>query len=305
MATTLGNAITTVLQRVNLSTSVEAHKDQARKYLSMMAAEVHPLIPWWYLDRTTTFKTTLTFTITGAVGTFTAAETITGGTSAKTAKVNSYDSTNAKLYVYSESGTFTANETITGGSSGATATYSSKVETRVYQPISGAVTNWWSFTNEADDLPLEIIGYDQFDSLDPDRSRTGSVSAVLVGGVNTTTGYPEIELFYTPSTTNQTIRVRYRIDIAAWTSSNDSTNLIVLGIPRIMESVLVYGASALYLEQNRAYDMAAVEGRNLERAMEAARAWNRRMQGNRRFPPKSADDGMVIQVGTDLAVSPY
>lgn len=54
-------------------------------------------------------------------GTFTAGETITGGTSAATAVVTKKSSENDYLLTGSFTGTFTAGETITGGSSGATA----------------------------------------------------------------------------------------------------------------------------------------------------------------------------------------
>lgn len=58
--------------------------------------------------------------ISAVVGTFQVGETITGGTSGKTAIVREIDA--AFLYVDTWNGEFTAAETITGGTSGATAT---------------------------------------------------------------------------------------------------------------------------------------------------------------------------------------
>ena len=48
------------------------------------------------------------------------------------------------------------------------------------------------------------------------------------------------------------------MDIAEWASGDDGTTLMVLGISRIFESVILYGAEALYLEQERHYSAARV-----------------------------------------------
>jgi len=64
--------------------------------------------------------------VAGGSGTFTAGETVTGGTSNVTAEVKSFDSATRTLIVINRSGTFTIPETITGGTSSAswtTATY--------------------------------------------------------------------------------------------------------------------------------------------------------------------------------------
>ena len=64
--------------------------------------------------------------VAGGSGTFTAGETVTGGTSNVTAEVKSFDASTRTLIVINRSGTFSVPETITGGSSSAswtTATY--------------------------------------------------------------------------------------------------------------------------------------------------------------------------------------
>ena len=64
--------------------------------------------------------------VAGGSGTFTAGETVTGGTSNVTAEVKSFDSGTRTLIVINRSGTFSVPETITGGTSSAswtTATY--------------------------------------------------------------------------------------------------------------------------------------------------------------------------------------
>ena len=64
--------------------------------------------------------------VAGGSGTFTAGETVTGGTSNVTAEVKSFDASTRTLIVINRSGTFQVPETITGGTSSAswtTATY--------------------------------------------------------------------------------------------------------------------------------------------------------------------------------------
>jgi len=64
--------------------------------------------------------------VAGGSGTFTAGETVTGGTSNVTAEVKSFDAATRTLIVINRSGTFQVPETITGGTSSAswtTATY--------------------------------------------------------------------------------------------------------------------------------------------------------------------------------------
>lgn len=68
-------------------------------------------------------------TLTGASGTFTAAETVTGGTSGATGVVVSYSGDKLKIRV--RKGTFQAAETVTGGSSAATGTISAISTARV------------------------------------------------------------------------------------------------------------------------------------------------------------------------------
>ena len=62
---------------------------------------------------------------TGGTGTFTAGETVVGGTSNVQAEVKTFDATARTLQVYNRSGIFTIPETITGQTSGAAWTTSS------------------------------------------------------------------------------------------------------------------------------------------------------------------------------------
>lgn len=296
---TLGDAITMVLNRVGLDTTNSDFKNQARNYINLTAAEIAALVDWWWLDRTSTFLTTNTLTVTGGSGTFTAGETITGGTSSKTAKVDSYSASPKEIYVYSESGSFTAGETLTGGSSSATTSFTSSAGTRVYKPISSGVGSWYNFYDQTNERPLVIIGADQFDLLSEDYSDTGTVESVYVGGVDTTTGYPIIELWRIPSTTNETIRVRYRIAMTAWASGNDSTTLLALGLPQILEGAVVFGATKLYLQEKGDESGASREGQELARVVDLALRQNLHMQGNRSYPSLSPSAKGPFQIVVD------
>ena len=302
---TLGEAITMVLNRVGLDTTNADFKNEARNYINLTAAEISALVDWWWLDRVTSFKTTETFTVSGGSGTFVAGETITGGTSGSTATVDGYSASPKEIYIYSPSGSFTATETVTGGTSGATAAYASTAGTRIYTPISSGVGSWYSFYDQTNEHPLRIVGPNEYDLLSEDYSDTGSVEAVMVGGVDTTTGYPEIELYRVPDTTNETIRVRYRIAMTAWASGNDTSTLLALGLPQILESAVVYGATKLYLQEKADDQGAAREAAELGRVVDLALRQNLHMQGNRTYPaaPPSSRQPFEIVVDSTLVVA--
>jgi hypothetical protein len=65
-----------------------------------------------------------TFELTSVSGTFTEGETVTGGTSSKTAEVARWDSSTSYLYLINLTGNFTIGEIVTGADSLATGTYS-------------------------------------------------------------------------------------------------------------------------------------------------------------------------------------
>ncbi len=181
-----------------------------------------------------------------------------------------------------------------------TATFDTVASTRTYTPISGNVAAWFSFVDESNNRTLDIVGPDEYDALDLDRDDAGTVEAVFIGGLDSSTGYPTIELWRTPSAA-ATIRVRYRRDVLL-DISQDNNELLVIGIPRIIESVLIYGASALYLDEEGDEGSAAKEDARYSQALSLALRQNSRQQGNRRYPPlrnRAGDGELVLRVGTD------
>ena len=297
---TLAQGITRILQRTGKSITDSDFKDRARNYVNMILAEHMPLIPWWWLDKTTTFTTTETFTISIIAGTFTAGETITGD-GGSTAVVDAYTAGATTITAHTISAAFTASETVTGGTSGATATYASTTRTRTYTPVSGNVTAWHSFVDQSNNRTLDIISNDAYDSFDPDRDQEGDARAVYISGVDATTGDPAIDIFpLAPA--SDVLRIRYRKDVDEWTSSNDATDFLVLGIPRVFESVLVYGATALYLEDEGDDSGANRESQNLARALDAARRQNKGMQGNRQFFGRDSGDEFSALIRVDSSI---
>jgi hypothetical protein len=298
---TLAEAITMELDNTKLDATDTTHKNRARQYLNIVAVKVANLQEWWWSKKTTTFKTTLQLTVTSASGAFTVGETITGGTSGTTAVLDSHDATNGYLYVYSESAAFTATETITGSTSSKTCTFGSSTETRLYSPISAQVSAWYSFYDRTNGDRIDIIDPDAGDLYDGEQDETGDLAGVVIEGLDDTTGYPVIQLYPAPSTTNETVQVRYRQDIAAWSSSNDATELSVLGIPRLLEHGIVEGATALHRSEKGDVEGAAEARNALSTAVELLQEQNVLMQGNQRYMPRNGHDEYAINIGTSLA----
>jgi hypothetical protein len=178
--------------------------------------------------------------------------------------------------------------------------------TAVYTPVAANITDWESFVDETNNWPLQIVGSEQLDSLDADRSHTGRVEIVVVEGVHATTGFSTVRLWRTPDSV-ATIRVRYAIDLVAWSSSDDTSEMTALGIPPIITNVLIYGAVALFLEESGDDTGSQRETMNLTRATRAAQRRNVEMlNGNRRYLPirGTYEDLPLIRIGTSLAVAP-
>jgi len=282
---TLSQAITLTLDRAGLNSSTTAYKDQARRYLNIIAKRVAGRTKWWWLQKSTTFKTTFDMTVTGISGAFVPGEVIQGGggsTGTGTLAL-SYDVTNTPLtlpYYFHTASTTAFSGTITGAGGGS-ATFASTTETRTYQLDSGVLTphSFWDVTN---DTPLTFRGWDMLDAFDPDRDETGDMSDITVEGLDDNTGKIVIRVHPGHSTTNETIRYRYIQYIPDWTSSNDSTELD-RWIPEILQSCLVFGAAELYMQEKGDSDGAMENRQEYESMMDAGLETNLRIWGNRQW----------------------
>jgi len=187
-----------------------------------------------------------------------------------------------------------------------TTTFATVADTRVYSPVSAQVTAWRSFVDETNNRPLVIIGEDEYDLADLDRSETGNVRAILLGGLDATTGHPTIEAHPTPSAV-ATIRVRYSEEVALLTSANDATDMSIIGVPRIIENVLIHGATRDLLDDNGDESGATKYNIKYERSLKLAKKQNRLMQGNRSYPPirnRAEGRNQLFRLGTDTVTAP-
>lgn len=185
-----------------------------------------------------------------------------------------------------------------------TTTFTTVSGTRDYTPFTTNVTSFFSFTDVTNNRPLEIIGTDMYDQIDPDQDDSGTIEAVFLGGIDVaTTGEYLISLWRTPSNSTTTLRARYYADIDEWTSANDGTELRALGIPRVVENVITHHATALYLEEEGDIEQADRESQRQSRALASALEQNGNQQGNRRYPPiRTRDNQPVIRSGTDAVI---
>jgi hypothetical protein len=109
---------------------------------------------------------TLTATV-AASGSFTVAETITGGSSGATAKITSKPSSTS-LAITIPDGTFTSGETLTGGTSGATTSLSSAVDLSNVQgsiDILSLVIRTDAGTTSQSDTSLSLLSRDTYLSI--------------------------------------------------------------------------------------------------------------------------------------------
>ena len=151
---------------------------------------------------------TLTMTVGSVSGTFSAGETLTGGSSAATASITSIP-TATSLALTVPTGTFTASETVTGGTSAATATVSSAVDfadVRSSIDILSVVVRKDSGTDNQFDLSLSRVGRDEFISL-PSKRSTSRPSQFYVDRQIT----PIVRLWPTPDSSTDYILVYDRL----------------------------------------------------------------------------------------------
>ena len=307
---TLTQVITRVLNRSNLAkdggTGTSDQRDQARMYLSMVSAEIVPMTNWWWLDKTTTFKTTRTLTVTGISGTFQAGEEIRDAQSSYySATIDSIDTTNSLIYVYSENSvTPTSEGTLTGQTSGAYCTFVSREFTQVYY-LAADVLAPINFYNQTNGEVLTFQGYNRFDKLDPERDETGDVSDITVDGIDVTAGHPgQIAIRFHPahSTTNETIRYRYLAYIPDWTESNDDTELD-RWIPEQLQSALVFGAAELYMQEKGDDEGANINRALYEEMLEAGKEQNLRIWGTRKWRRRPATEWVGGGSAFDFSIS--
>jgi len=103
-------------------------------------------------------------------------------------------------------------------------TITTTASTKTYS-LASDVSRPLSFINTTDDEIMRMVDIQEMDRDDPDQDETGGARFVVVSGINSTTGYWEVDLHPTPDTSSETITYRYFAFLEDKTDSDDSTDL--------------------------------------------------------------------------------
>ena len=119
--------------------------------------------------------------------------------------------------------------------------------TRSYSLASDVLypLNFWDTTNNR---TLTTRNPEDITDLDPDEDFESESRLVSVTGINTTTGYWEVDLFPTPDTSAEEIKYRYYATIADLASAADDVDLGPK-YPKWLQNALLWGLCAIYKEE--------------------------------------------------------
>jgi len=237
----------------------------ARRSLNLLFADwANRGLNQWTIEQTTiTLATgiteypggTLTMTVGGS-GSFSVAETITGGTSGATASITSKPSSTT-LAITIPSGTFSASETITGGTSAATTTVSAAVDfgdVRSTIDILSAVV-----TRDSTDFQIERVSRSSYLNI-PNKAQTGRVNEFFLDRQIT----PILKVWPAPENNTDVVKFNRltRIDDA-------DTNTNTVDVPFRFYPCLTAGL-AYYLAMKRNPQMMGVLKQVYEEEMQRA-----------------------------------
>ena len=288
---TVLECIKTALARVGISTTNTDFQTTARLYLNATLQQLAGEATWWWLHKTDSIQCTREFTLTSDTGTFSYTSTVTGQTSAATATVVSWAASTKVLTVKDESGTFTTGEVVQQSGS-IYGTLSSADSTKVYS-LASDLAYPLSFRNKSQDYVMHIDGSEALDLRDPDQSQTGEPYSVTMVGLNTTTGYQQVQLHPAPDDSNTDIDYRYYAYLPDYTSDDNSVNLSVK-VPAIMQPALYFGTARLYKQEKGDYEGAALEFAEYRQVVNRALNINRQTDGNRRYRMHRVDSSQVF-----------
>ena len=148
-----------------------------------------------------------------------------------------------------------------------------------------------SFRNKTQDHVMLVISSQTLDADDPDHSITGDASYVAINGINSSTGYVEVDLYPKPDNGTDVIAYRYYGFIPDFDSDDDANSLDIY-VPKLVQPALVFGVSALYKEEKGDMEGAGIDRGEMERVMQRALTQNNAIQGNRSYRKRRTDDGM-------------
>jgi len=288
---TVLECIQTALARVGISTANTDFQTTARLYLNATLQQLAGEATWWWLHKTDSIQCTREFTLHSDTGTFTATSTVTGQTSGATATVVSWAASTRVLTVKDESGTFTTSERVQQSGS-IYGTLSSVASTKIYT-LASDLAYPLSFRNNSQDYVMHIDGSEALDLRDPDQSQTGEPYSVTMVGLDTTTGYQQVQLHPAPDDSNTDIDYRYYAYLPDYTSDDDSVNLSVK-VPTIIQPALYFGTARLYKQEKGDYEGATLEFAEYQQVVNRALNVNRQTDGNRRYRMHRMDSSQVF-----------
>lgn len=285
---TLQELLDMALNRVGLTETQSIFESQARLYANIVAKDILGEARWFWAYKTGTLRTTRRLTVSASgASTFTAGIEIRDEQSPYySATIDSWDSTNGYLYVYSENAvtpTGTLNQVDSPGAIGMTGTYSSREYTRTYK-LSSDVDTLYYFVNETAGMRFEIAGPEEYVTRDPERDDTGDTHQVIIEGLDSDTSTGQIQIAVNPrlSTTNETLRYGYYLLLPDWTEADDETDLAKWIHPTV-QPALVFGISELYKQEKGDDEGAEVDRNQFRRIVARAKIRNLHIQGNRRY----------------------
>jgi len=129
-----------------------------------------------------------------------------------------------------------------------TSTITTTAATRSYSLASNVAypITFWDYTNNRE---MRIVNPEDIDRDDPDQDEDGEARWVSMTGVNSSTGYWEVDLYPTPDTSSESVKYRYYAFWPDLDSDDDDTELLTLGYPRHIQNILYWGTAAMWCEE--------------------------------------------------------
>lgn len=172
--------------------------------------------------------------------------------------------------------------------SGTLATVSSQ---RAYS-LASDVLELLSMRDTTNDREIMVVDQGWVDAWDADADETGDPVAVALRGINTTTGYVDVDLYPTP-TSILSLAYRYYSQWVTLTVVNDDTDLLPK-VPAYVQTALVHGVAQLYYEEKGDPEMGALEEARKEAVIARALERNAMAHASRRDRLGRVGDGMGV-----------
>jgi len=131
------------------------------------------------------------------------------------------------------------------------------------------------FFDVTNNRPIRAVHPSDVDEDDPDQDYDGEPEIMALTGIDTTTGYWQVDLFPTPDTAGETIKYRYYATLADLASGDDSTDLAPK-YPRYIQAPILWGTCGMY-KGEKENNSEAFEWQRYGRSMKSAMSVNRRL----------------------------